>query len=279
MGRQLVGVEKGGDMRVAIDRSAGGQDAPATVSPESAQRQVFLVQVKEVKEKHLPTLDDEYASSLGDFEDLADLRSKIRQDLENHIDSEARRMMVGQAVDALIKKNSVEVPESLIRRYLEGVIQDHRQAAGDQPVDEEGIRQQYRGIAQIQMKWQMLQARIAEQEEIEASDDEVRERVNRFAENYSMDPDETYRAFAAQGRLDRMRAEIREEKVVELIIDSAKVKEKKVSPKKEPEAAGEETEAPVPSREESMLVGQGSAPDADDETPDSGGSGLIIPGR
>jgi len=287
VGRQLLGVSKGEDRRISVERPVEGSSAPALPTASAVERKVFLVQVKEVKEKRVAELDDEYARSIGDFETLADLRAKVEEDLGEHFNEEARRMMVGQAIDALIKKNTLEVPESLTNRYLEGVIADHQNQAGDQPVDEAAIRQQYHGIAQMQMQWQMIQARIAEQEEIEIAEEEVRERVAKFAEGYQMDPDEAWNAMAQQGRLEGVRADIREEKVIELIIDSAKVKEKKASPQKVEKALQKAAEAAVehaPSREESMLVGQGSTSEQerDSSGPDGepgGGGGLIIPGR
>jgi hypothetical protein len=306
-------VEKESDRRVVVEVAPEGAD-PALVAPAQVQRKVFLVQVKEVKEKNLPTLDDEYARALGDFEDLADLRSKVGKDLEEYAEAEARRFVVGQAIDKLIQKNAVEVPESLIRRYLAGVVEDFKSSAQDQPIDEEAIRQQYRGVAQVQMKWQLLQMRIAEQEGLEVTEEEVRERVNGFAENHNIDPKEAYRALAGQGQIDRIRADIREGKVVDLIIEGAKIKEKKVkAEEREAPKAVETTERGEPARPASGLITtdirgfeepSGSAdsgePKRAESTPESaskdaltpedaegspgeeegqGGSGLIIPGR
>jgi len=284
VGRQLVGVEKGADRRVVVELPV---DAPAAAQPGGMQRQVFLVQVREIKEKHLPTLDDEYARALGDFEDLDDLRQKVREDLRENVEAEARRQMTGQAIDTLIRKNVVEVPESLIRRYLESVVQDHRQAAGDQPIDEEAIRRQYRGLAQAQMKWQLIQMRIADQEAVEVSEEEVRERVDKFAAGYKLEPKEAYRVLSQQGRLDRIRADIREEKVVDLILNEAKVKEKKVTPASQPSEPAE----PSPTSRSPLIVtpadasadegpsGPGDPASSPEDEPAGEGSGLIIPGR
>ncbi len=280
VGRQLTGVSKGEDRKVVVEHGADAPDAAGV-----AHRHVYLVQVNEVKEKRLPELDDEYARGLGDFEDLDDLRRQVREDLETQMEGEARRRMIGQAVDELIKKNSIEVPESLVNRYLEGVVRDHQQAAGDHPVDEGMIRQQYRDIALYQLKWQMLNARIAEQESVEVTDEEVRERVDQFAENYNIESEEAFRAFKEQGRLDRMRSELHEEKVVDLILESAKIKEKKIDLKKKPEEA--DGQAPSGPSEEAgeggpLIVGPSGVPpatEAGEDPSDEGSSGLIIPGR
>jgi len=287
VGRQLIGVAKGEDRKITAERQAEGSAAPALPDAGAVETKVFLVSVKEVKEKRVAELDDEYAQSIGDFETMAELRAKVEEDLVEHFDADAKRQMVGQAIDMLIKKNDLEVPESLIQRYLESVVAEQQQQAGDQPVNEEMIKQQYRGLAGMQMQWQMIQARIAEQEELTVSDDDVRERVDAIAANYQMDSQEAWNMLAQQGQLDSIRADIREQKVVDLIVDAAKIKEKKVSAReleKVMKQAKEAAEAPAPSREESMLVGQGSdsgegegSSDPDEGSDD--GEGLIIPGR
>lgn len=290
VGRQLVGVEKGMDRRVTVELTP---DSPNEAPPSGAQtqRKVFLVQVKEIKEKKLPVLDDEYAQALGDFKDLNDLRAKVEKDLKEHVEAEARRFMASQAIEKLIQKNSVEVPESLIQRYLASVVEDHRQAAGDKPIDEEAIRLQYRGIARMQMQWQLVQMRIIDQEGIEVADEEVRERVNRLAENYGIESKEAYKVLSEQGRIDRIRADIREEKVINLILDGAKIKEKKV-PRKEREAPEAEEprqrvsglittdiSGPLKTGESAFSSESADSPAVEGKEPGEGGSGLIIPGR
>ncbi|MFO7767593.1 MAG: trigger factor [bacterium] len=277
VGRQLMGVRKGDERRVVVEHD---EEAPDAAGQEGTHKHIFLVQVHEVKEKRLPELDDEYARGLGEFDDLADLRKRVREDLEGQMEEEARKLMVGQAIDQLIKKNDIEVPQSLIRRYLDGVVEDYKQALEQQgagaQMDEQAVRNEYRGMATVQLQWQLMQSRIAEQEGLEVTEEEVREQTEAFAENYDVGPEEAYRALAAQGRLDRIRSELREKKVVDLIIDSAKVKEKKVSPKEE--------EAPAPkvvtpsSQGRSMIAGGDEGPSGP-ESEGPGDSGLIIPGR
>ncbi len=294
VGRQLAGAVKGDDRRVTVSHAGdehgdgAGQQAPAGPGAAAAgsHEHIFLVQVKEVKEKRLPTLDDEYARAVGDFENLEALKSQVREDLERHMDTEARRVMVGQAIDQVVRSNEVEVPESLVQRYLDGVVAEQQQAAGEgRQVDAEAIRQQYRGMAQMQLMWQMVGARIAEKEAIEATEEEVRARINAFAENYSMDPDEAYQAFVQNNRIDRLRADIREEKVVDLIIEKAKVKEKTISPKKQKRRGLGLTGGRTSAEEDIMneadpAAGPAETGDAGDESgTGSGGSGLIIPGR
>ena len=285
VGRQLVGLSKGEDRRVVIEH---GGDAPDAAVAGGAHRHVFMVQLNEVKEKRLPALDDEYARGLGDFDNLEDLRKQVRKDLEKQVEDEARRQMVGQAIDQLIKKNQLEVPESLVKRYLDGAVEDHRNAASGQPVDEQMIRQQYRGLALVQLQWQMLNARIAEQENIEVAEEELRNRIEGLAVNYNIKPDDAYKAFKQQGRLDRMRSEIREEKVVDIILGSAKIKEKTIDlkPEEGPQPEGSAAAAPEGGEPESWrsplildATGSPAGDDSEEGPSESGGSGLIIPGR
>jgi len=277
VGRQLMGVSKGEERRVVVEH---GEEAPDAAQQGGGHKHIFLVQVHEVKEKRLPELDDEYARGLGDFEDLADLRQQVREDLEEQMENEARKLMVGQAIDQLIKKNDIEVPESLIQRYLDGVVEDYKQALEQQgagaQMNEQMVRNEYRGMATVQLQWQLMNMRIAEQEDLEVSEEEVREQTEAFADQYGVETEEAYRALAAQGRLDRMRSELREKKVVDLILDAAKIKEKKVEPKEQEAPAGKVVTSS--SQKGSMIVGGEEGPSGP-ESEGPGDSGLIIPGR
>ncbi len=258
IGRQLVGLSKGEDRR-----AYGG-----------AHRHVYLVSVNEVKEKRLPALDDDYARGLGgEFEDLAHLRRMIREDLERQVEGESRRQMMGQVIDQLIQKSRLEIPESLTNSYLDGVVEEHKKSAQGEPVDENLVRQQYRGLAQVQIQWQMLFNRIAEQEGIVIGDDEVRVQVDAIAERNQLKADDLWKAFAARGRLTSIRADLLEAKVADRILDQAKVRERVVEPGRgqlEPESAAVADD----------MMGGGKEKDGEPggEGP-AGGSRLIIPGR
>jgi trigger factor len=269
IGRQLVGLSKGEDRRVVIEHGPGSGDVAAHAG---AHRHVYLVSVNEVKEKRLPALDDAYARGLGEFEDLAHLRRLVRQDLEKQVEGESRRQMMGQVIDQLIQKNRLEIPESLIQSYLDGVVGEHRKSVPEgESLDENLIRQQYRGLAQVQIQWQMLFNRIAEQEGLTVGDDEVRAQVDLIAERNRLEPKDLWRAFEARGRIASIRADLLEAKVADRILNVAKVRERIVEPGRgqlEPESAAVAEE----------LAGGGREKEAGEEGP-AGGSRLIIPGR
>jgi trigger factor len=268
IGRQLLGLSKGEDRRVVIEHAAGSGDAAAH---GGGHRHVYLVSVNEVKEKKLPVLDDEYARGLGEFEDLAHLRRMVHEDLERQVEGESRRQMMGQVIDQLIQKNRLEIPESLINSYLDGVVEEHKKSAQGEAVDENLVRQQYRGLAQVQIQWQMLFNRLAEQEGITVGDEEVRVQVDAIAERNQLKAADLWKAFEARGRLASIRADLLEAKVADHILDAAKVRERVVEPGRgqlEPESAAVAED----------MMGGGKDGEPGGEGP-AGGSRLIIPGR
>ena len=269
IGRQLLGLSKGEDRRVVIDQ---GQESGDAQAHGGAHRHVYLVSVNEVKEKRLPALDDEYARGLGgEFEDLAHLRRMVREDLERQVEVESRRQMMGQVIDQLIQKSRLEIPESLINSYLDDVVEEHKKNAPGEPVDENLVRQQYHGLAQVQIQWQMLFSRLAEQEGIVVGDEEVRVQVDAIAERNQLKADDLWKAFEARGRIASIRADLLEAKVADHILDAAKVRERIVEPgggQLEPESAAVADD----------MMGGGKDGEPGGEGP-AGGSRLIIPGR
>src|SRR5438270_71875 len=75
---------------------------------------VYKVQVKGIKKKSLPDLDDAFAKELGDFQDLADLRGKLRQQMEANKRHQIEHAAKDKLIEQLVEKNNFPVPESMI---------------------------------------------------------------------------------------------------------------------------------------------------------------------
>ncbi|MEQ9569491.1 MAG: trigger factor, partial [Longimicrobiales bacterium] len=86
------------------------------------QQEHLRILLRERKERQLPELDDAFARSLGEFEDLDALKSRIREDLEKEADQQAEGAVRGQLLNAVIEANPFEVPASMVDRYLDSVL-------------------------------------------------------------------------------------------------------------------------------------------------------------
>jgi len=179
----------------------------------------FIVSVREVLERQLPEPDDDFAVDIG-MESLDALKQSIREEMEREPDWELRKDLVTQIVDA----HDFEVPESMMTAYLDQVVADaRRNTRGQDEVDENALRQQYRPVASSQIMRHLILDAIGEQEGLSVDQEEVDERLEAIAGRGQASVDQVRRLFRENGRLERIEADLREEKVVEFLVQHADI--------------------------------------------------------
>ena len=169
-------------------------------------------------EKKLPTLDDAFAVDVG-AEDLENLKTSVKDEMEQEPDREMRIKLI----DQIVADHDFEVPDSMLGMYLDQAITDAKKEARGQDVDEDTIRQEYRPVAIDQIKRYLLLEAIGDSEKIEVAKEELDERLERIAERGQMPVDQVRHTFRENGRLERIESDIREEKVVEFIVKHADI--------------------------------------------------------
>lgn len=168
------------------------------------------VELVEVKKRRLPPLDDAFASEVGDFDTLDELLEAIREDLLQHKEEEAERAVHDRLLDSIVEANPFEVPDSLKERYLDRVIE------APEGADPEKVRDARRSLApaaERQIKRQLVLEHLAEREGLEATDEELRARIEELAEKRGMQAPKLRRRLAGEERLEELRRRITIKKV------------------------------------------------------------------
>ncbi len=186
-------------------------------NPQFAGKTVdFQVTVREIKEKVPPVLNDDFARQTGQAETLLELRLNIRKQLEAAAKADLvkvnKKALIGQVVD----QNAIDVPESMLESYINGVIEDYKQNAAK--FDEKEIRSKYRPIGIRAVRWYLLFHRLAEQEKIEVSTEDTENWIKRFAENYRIDIPKAKEVLAKTGKSGEIKDGILEEKVLDFLM-------------------------------------------------------------
>ena len=190
---------------------------------ESRRGQTRRVRITlhEVKRQELPPLDDALAREAGDFENLEALRAAVRQDLEREAareaDTEVRRNLIGQLVEA----NRVEAPHSLVHRLLHGYAEVYK-------VPEEqlaGFEQQFHGIAEAQVKRDLALDALVETHELRATESELDERINAMAATRGVPAGQVYASLQKANRLQELERAITEEKAFDFLLKQSTVED------------------------------------------------------
>ncbi len=204
-------------------------------SPALAGKTVhYKATIKTVGRSETPEMNDEWAKSLDEgYESLADLRKKLRSDLETYAKSDADARIRTDAVAKLIEDNTFEVPKTLIenqaRNLLNNFANDLQQRGVDlKTVDNKFIEMafhQMQGQAERDVRGAMLLEKIAEAENVKVSGAEVDEEIGKMAEYYRTTPDEIRKSLEQQGGGGTIENNLRTRKSIEALIGKASVAE------------------------------------------------------
>lgn len=219
---------------------------------------VFAVEVKEVREKVLPELDDEFASEASEFDTLDELRADIAERVAEAIGERAEQDFRVAAVDAAVDGATVELPDDLVAaRATERLQRFERQIAGQgmspdaflqmQGKTREELLEESRPDAERDLKREAVLAAIAETEEIEVSEQEMVEALAHTAEHERTTPEKLLKRLRENGRDAMVREDIQVRKAIDLIaaaakpipLEQAEAREKIWTPEKEKEEKGE----------------------------------------
>jgi len=195
----------------------------------AGQHAIFEVTLKEILERRLPELNDEFAKDLN-FESLEQMRSVIWNRMVEEAKSELREQQRREIVRQLIELTDIPIPESFLEERLQELIQDIRAGRAGTPEDrrklndpqrsEEFIEELKRTLADtIREVW--IFDEIAKKEGIEVSDEQVENALRLEALRRNIDPQKYVSQMKASGRFDRIKRAIRDSAVLDFIIEKA----------------------------------------------------------
>jgi len=208
-------------------------DYPADFSSKGlAGKQVeYTIKVSAVRIKELPELDDEWAQSLGEeIESLGDLRAKVRSDLESQTKNEADNKVRADLVRQIVEAHQLELPEGLVEHQtevrLESVVRDMI-GQGIDPRNKElnwdKARDSLKEQASYDLRGSLLLERIADEEKIEVSEQEIDDEINAIAEASRQSPEQVRGILTKQGGERSIAGRLRNRKALEFLVANAKI--------------------------------------------------------
>jgi trigger factor len=184
--------------------------------------------VKEAREKKIPGIDDELAKDTGEADTLEGLRAKIRERLEEGDKQRIRGELVQQVVKELIKRNDFPVAGALVERHQRAMLNRAKrqlQQAGldvDQ-MDDNRMLGEFKERAEEEARGNILIQAIAERESVTATDADLQKRIAEIAAANNETPKKIRADFEKEQALPQLQAQIREQKVLDMLISQAKI--------------------------------------------------------
>ena len=219
---QLIGMKAGEEKDIYIT-------FPENYTPELAGKPVvFHVKVNEVKVKEVPTLDDEFAKDVSEFDTLKELKADIKKKLTAERTESAQRAFEDVLMAKVAEGVEADVPHEMVELQAEQMTEGFKQQLASQgiPFDqylkmtnttEADFKSQAYGPAEQQVKMDLAISAIVKAENLEATDDEVEAEMKKVADRYGMDLD-TVKKYL---RPEEVKEQVIREKVIKLVADNA----------------------------------------------------------
>ena len=223
----ILGMKKGDNTEREIDFP---ENFP---NPVLAGKKIkFEIEVKDVKERVIPELDDEFAKDAGnEFETLADLKNAIRERISKEKEEAGAGAVADKLMMQLLDTHEVEVPPRLSAYEVNNMIKEMEDNLTNQKLtlesaglNRDDLVEQYKETAEKRVKGDFILKKIAEVEEIKLVDEDIESGFKRIGERYNMPVDEVKKYFANRDDLLPFMNELLSEKIIRFLRDNAKIK-------------------------------------------------------
>ena len=232
---QLIGMELENEKEIKVtfpkeyfSKDLAGKDA------------TFKVKLHDIKKKELPELDDEFAKDVSEFDTLEELKKSIKEKLTKNKEQREKYETEEAVLKAVCEDSKLDIPSGMIELEIDNMLKDFEQRLSYQGLNleqylkmigktEEEMRKEYEPQAIEAIKSRLVLEAIMKAEKIEASEEEIRAKMEEMAKSYGKDVEE----LSKNENLKNYLAEgIKSEKALEFIVNNAKVTEKKKETKK-----------------------------------------------
>lgn len=195
---------------------------------------VFKCTVKEIKEKELPELDDEFASEVSEFETMAEYREDVKKKLTEKKETEARDKKKEAVIEAIIADAKMEIPDAMLETQQRQMVEDFAQRLSMQGLtleqyyqftglDHDKMLEQVKPTALKRIQSRLVLEAVAEAEDMTTDDADYDKEVTRLAEIYQMEEDKVREMLGEREKKELMR-DVVVKKAVDFVVEKAKEK-------------------------------------------------------
>lgn len=223
---QLIGHEIGDDVEVNVT-------FPENYGKEELQGQkaLFKVEIKDIKVKELPEINDDFAQDVSEFDTLEEYKNDIKQKLQEAKEQDEQRNKEDKILKALIEKISMDVPQVMIENQIDNMINEFENQIRSQGMsldvylqyvgqNMDSLREAYRENATTQVKARLILEKVVEIEGIEVSEEEYNEEIDRIAKNYNMDKERLLTVLREEDKIG-LKLDLKVKNALKLILDNS----------------------------------------------------------
>jgi trigger factor len=242
---QLIGKNAGDDVEVNVTFPEQYQSAELAGKPA-----LFKVKIHEIKSKELPEINDEFASDVSEFETLAEYKESLKKNLQEKKETEAKKTKEDEAIQKIIDKSKMDIPDAMIETQCESMIDEFAQRISQSGLtmeqyfqftgtNQEKLMEQVRPEALTRIQSSLVLEQIVKEENIEVADADIDAEIEKMASGYGMEADKLKEYMGEAGK-ESVKRDLAISKAVDLIMENTKERAKSKSKKDKDEEADDE---------------------------------------
>ena len=190
----------------------------------AGQEIAYDLKIESVKEKKMPDINDDFAKDLGDYKDLKDLKTKLKEQLRVSKKDAQRRDMVEEIIGKISDQMSLELPESVIEQESSALLNRQLSALPQQNLSQEAIeslRPEVRKRAVKNIQNHLILTKIAEKEKLKVSEEEITEEMKAIAKKHNVPLAKVVETINQEGQKEELRDNLLIRKTVDFLVESA----------------------------------------------------------
>lgn len=223
---QLIGKKTGDKVDVNVTFPEEYHEASLKGKPA-----LFKVEIKEVKVKELPKLDDEFASEVSEFDTLKEYKASVKKTLTDRRKAQVKTEKENKVLEKVVENAKVELPAPMVDEQVSQMVNDfalrlqqqglsieqYMQMTGMQP---QALMDQMRPEAEMRIKTRLVLEAVAEAEKIKATDKDIDKELEKMAEMYRMEADKL-KEMAGDAEKEQISKDVAVQKAVDLLVKEA----------------------------------------------------------
>ena len=224
-----------------IDKNIGEEVDVNVTFPEEYQAEelagkpaLFKVTVKEIKEKQLPELDDEFAAEVSEFDTLAEYKEDVKKNLTTKRENDVKNAKENAVIDAIIEDAKMDIPEAMVTTQQRQMVQEFAQNIQMQGLSieqyfqftgltAEKMLEQVKPQAEKRIKSRLVLEAVVKAENLVATEEDFEAEVAKMAESYKMEADKIKESIGEEGK-KQMMEDLAVSKAAEFVVNEAKEK-------------------------------------------------------
>ena len=191
----------------------------------------FKVKLHEIKRKELPAIDDEFVKDVSEFDTIEELKNSIKEKLEEENSNKAKYETEETAIKTVCEATDIDIPSGMVDTEIDNMLKDIEKRLSYQGLDmkqylqmigktEEDMRKEYEEQAKKSVKSRLVLEEIVKQEKLEASEEEISEKIKEMAENYGRKAEDLK---DNEHLINYIKENISVEKAVKFVVENAKI--------------------------------------------------------